>query len=223
MPGDTSASAGRRVLGAAAGVLLGGLLLGGCGGGNTAGSAPPTAPGSSSAPVPARASASAPAAQVTYAQPMGRSLPKSIRIPKIGVSAPVSQLGLKADGTIQEPPLSRPNLAGWYEQGPTPGEEGPSVVLGHVDANKRAAVFFKLKELKKGDRIEVTRQDGSVATFAVQGMEDVPKKSFPGEKVYAEDLDYAALRLVTCGGAFDAGTGHYVNNTIAYARLVDAT
>ncbi|WP_019631355.1 class F sortase [Actinomadura atramentaria] len=218
MPRDATSS-GRRAPRAAAGALVGAALLAGalsgCGGDDKPDAA-------SSAPAGAGPSSAAPAVDRSAA-PMKRSLPKSISIPSIGVSAPVTQLGLKPDGTVEEPPLSRPNLAGWYDKGPTPGEEGPSVVLGHVDANKKAAVFFKLKQLKKGDRISVTRQDGSVATFAVQRLETVPKKEFPGEKVYAEDLDYAALRLVTCGGAFDASTGHYVDNTIAYARLVGSS
>jgi hypothetical protein len=136
------------------------------------------------------------------------------------VSAPVSQLGLRPDGTIEEPPLSRPELTGWYKEGPSPGEAGPSVVLGHVDANRRAAVFYRLKELRPGDRVEVTRRDGSVAVFAVQQMARVAKDRFPGELVYGEDIDYPALRLVTCGGAFDPRTGHYVDNVIAFTRLV---
>lgn len=161
-----------------------------------------------------------PATPLRYAPPMRRSLPVSIRIPRIGVSAPVSQLGLQPDGRIEEPPLSRPNLTGWYKEGPAPGEAGPSVILGHVDANRRAAVFHRLTELYPGDRIEVTRQDGSVAVFAVQQMARVSKSRFPGELIYGEDLDHAALRLVTCGGSFDSRTGHYVDNVIAFARLV---
>ncbi|WP_018656744.1 class F sortase [Actinomadura flavalba] len=210
----TTPAAGRRGSLAVAGVLAGGLLLTGCGGDG----GKPVAASS-----PAVSSPAAPAAEpVAAGKPLDRSPPKTIRIPKLRVEAPVSRLGLRPDGRIEEPPLSRPNLAGWYEKGPTPGEVGPSVVLGHVDAHKKPAVFFRLRELKKGDRIEIARQDGSVATFAVQKLESVPKKKFPGEKVYAEDIDYASLRLVTCGGAFDASTGHYLDNTIAYAKLVES-
>lgn len=205
-------AAGRRALGTAACGLSLAAALTGCGGGGAERDDAPVAPGG--------VAAGTPALPASYAAPLARSLPKTIAIPRLGVSAPVSQLGLKPDGRIQEPPLSRPNLAGWWKEGPTPGEGGPSVILGHVDANKRAAVFYRLKDLKPGDRVRVGREDGGTATFAVQRVERVAKASFPGEKVYAEDLDYPALRLVTCGGTFNPRTGHYVDNVIVYTRLV---
>ncbi|XVQ08836.1 class F sortase [Spirillospora sp. CA-255316] len=216
-PSFRSAHAGRRALAAAAGVLLSALLLTACGGDDDGGGGdPPVAP--------AAASPSAPSAKkaVRDAAPMSESLPKTIKIAKIGVSAPVSQIGLRPDGRIEEPPLSRPNLTGWYKEGVTPGEAGPSVILGHVDANKKAAVFYRLKELKAGDLIQVVRQDGSTATFAVQRLQSVDKEAFPHRKVFGEEIDYSSLRLVTCGGAFDAGTGHYKENLIAFAKLVQA-
>ncbi|MFG2002778.1 class F sortase [Spirillospora sp. NPDC048911] len=159
---------------------------------------------------------------VTFAKPLSRSLPATIKIPKLNVSASISELGLRPDGSIEEPPLAQPNLAGWWKDGPTPGEGGPAVILGHVDARGKRAVFYRLKELRSGDRVQVTRRDGTTATFAVQRVENVPKASFPNEKIYAEDLDYAALRLVTCGGMFDASKRHYAENVIAYTRLVRA-
>ncbi|MFC5749229.1 class F sortase [Actinomadura rugatobispora] len=209
MPGYPASAAGRRAACAAAGALLTTLLttlLAGCGGGeNTA------------APTPGPSSSTVPAANTA---PLPESPPTKITIPAIKVSAPVDRLGLRPDGRIEEPPLSRPGLTGWYKEGPTPGEVGPSVVLGHVDANGKAAVFARLKDLKPGDRIQVTRQDGSTATFAVERSERVDKNAFPHKKVFGADLDHAALRLVTCGGAFDQASGHYKDNLIVYTRLV---
>jgi len=205
---------GRRAASRGAALALTTALAAGCGGSDP--SAAPSAPA-----VPTwNGSAPSQPVRLTYAEPMRRSVPVSIRIPKLGVSAPVSQLGLRPDGRIEEPPLSRPNLAGWYKEGPSPGEAGPSVILGHVDANRRPAVFHRLTELYPGDLIEVTRQDGTVAKFAVVQMARVSKSRFPGELIYAEDIDYPALRLVTCGGSFDERTGHYTENIIAFTRLV---
>ncbi|MBA9004605.1 MULTISPECIES: class F sortase [Thermomonospora] len=207
---------GRRAVHGAA-VALAAALATGCGGAEPAAAPPPRS-------VPTWNGSAGPAAplpvRLTYAGPMRRSVPVSIRIPKLGVSAPVSQLGLRPDGRVEEPPLSRPNLAGWYKEGPSPGEAGPSVLLGHVDANRRPAVFHRLTELYPGDLVEVTRRDGTVARFAVVQMARVSKSRFPGELIYAEDIDYPALRLVTCGGSFDARTGHYTENVIAFTRLV---
>ncbi|MFC9973183.1 class F sortase [Spirillospora sp. NPDC127200] len=198
--------AGRRTAARALAVLL--LLPAAAACGEEGYDGGPTDPGSS-------ASSTAP-------PPLPRSQPATIAIPRLKVSAPVTDLGLKPDGRIEEPPLTRPNLAGWWKKGPTPGEGGPAVILGHVDAMKKPAVFHRLKELKPGDRVTVKRVDGRTATFAVERVEQVAKDSFPGQKVYGEDLDYPALRLVTCGGSFDQSTGHYRDNVIAYTRMVRA-
>jgi sortase (surface protein transpeptidase) len=156
---------------------------------------------------------------VVKARPMSYALPLRIAIPRIHVDAPVEALGQNADGTVEVPPLNRPNLAGWYKYGPTPGQLGAAVVLGHVDAHRHRAVFFRLGSLRHGDSIRVTRRDGSVAAFAVDSVVPVPKDGFPAQSVYGK-TSYAALRLVTCGGRFDTRTKHYVGNIIVYAHLV---
>lgn len=131
---------------------------------------------------------------------------------------PLGRLGLNADGTVQVPPVERPEQAGWYSRGVTPGERGAAVILGHVDGGGRRGVFYDLGRMRGGDTISVGRADGSVATFVVESVESVAKSSFPSQRVYGP-LDHAGLRLVTCGGAFDQQTGHYTNNVIVYARL----
>lgn len=211
MPASSASAAGRRVLTAAAGALLTGLLFSGCGGGGTS--------ASSDTPEPAASGTPGGTTAASNTSSLSHSLPTKIAIPKIGVSAPVSQIGLLANGRIEEPPLSRPNLAGWYKEGVTPGEVGPSVILGHVDAHRKPAVFYRLKELKPGDEIQISRKDGTTAKFAVERAQRVNKNAFPHKKVFGEALDHASLRLVTCGGAFDPKSGHYTDNLIVYAKL----
>jgi LPXTG-site transpeptidase (sortase) family protein len=149
---------------------------------------------------------------------MKRSVPVRLRIPVIGVNAPITEVGLNANDTVQVPPLDDHNLAGWYKYGPTPGQKGPSVLLGHVDSVTGVSVFFNLKDLRKGDKVYVELKDGKTATFVVDGLQRVEKTAFPTEDVYGK-LNYAGLRLITCGGAFDAATGHYEENIIVYAHL----
>ncbi len=151
---------------------------------------------------------------------MPPSQPTRIEIPAIGVRAPVGRVGLSAQGTIEVPPLARAGETGWYEHGPTPGELGPAVVLGHVDSAAGPAVFFRLAQLKPGDTIEITRADGRVAVFRTASVEKVLKTAFPTDRVYG-NLDYAGLRLVTCGGTFDKSRGSYTGNVIVYATLTD--
>jgi len=152
------------------------------------------------------------------ARVLKRSMPTRLRIPAIGVNAPVMQLGLAADGTVEVPPLAEHNLTGWYKYGPAPGQRGASVILGHVDSVTGVSVFFKLKDLHKGDRIYVTLADGKTAVFQVDGLQKAAKTTFPTEAVYGT-LSYPGLRLVTCGGSFDQATGHYEDNIIVYAHL----
>ena len=131
------------------------------------------------------------------------------------------KLGRDADGTVQVPPLAAHNLAGWYRYGPSPGQRGPAVILGHVDSATGISVFYYLKNLHAGDTVDVTLADGTVAAFAVDGLQKVAKDAFPTASVYGKSGD-PSLRLITCGGPFDQATGHYTDNIIVYAHLVSA-
>ena len=152
---------------------------------------------------------------------LARSVPVSVRIPGIEVNAPVMKVGKNADGTVQVPPLEDHNLTGWYQYGPTPGQRGAAVILGHVDSATGISVFYYLKDLHAGNKVYVTLADGKVATFAVDGVQKVAKDAFPTASVYGK-ANYPSLRLITCGGTFDAATGHYLYNIIVYAHLVTA-
>ncbi|WP_219905448.1 class F sortase [Actinopolyspora mortivallis] len=142
--------------------------------------------------------------------------PRAVRIPSIGVEAPVVPLGLNADHTVEVPEdFSR---TGWYRHGPTPGEIGSAVILGHVDSHHGPAVFYRLHELRSGDAVRVTRVDGTTATFRVDAVRQYPKNRFPTNRVYGA-TDHAALRLITCGGDFNTTTRDYESNIIVYAHL----
>jgi sortase (surface protein transpeptidase) len=176
-------------------------------------------PDSAASVIPATIKASVPKPAVDrHAKTLKRSVPVRIRVPAIGVNAPVTQLGLNADGTVQVPPLSVHNLTGWYKYGVTPGQRGASVILGHVDSVTGLSVFFKLKDLHKGEKIYVLLADGQIATFVIDGLQKAAKTTFPTNAVYGK-LKYPGLRLVTCGGDFDPATGHYLDNIIVYAHL----
>jgi LPXTG-site transpeptidase (sortase) family protein len=180
-------------------------------------------PPASAAVIPASVKTTVPKLTVStrgqHVKTLSRSVPVRLRIPSIGVNAPIEEVGLNSNDTVQVPPLANHNLAGWYKYGPTPGQRGPSVILGHVDSVSGASVFFDLKDLRKGDKIYVELEDGKTATFVVDGLQRVEKTSFPTKDVYGK-LGYAGLRLITCGGAFDAATGHYLENIIVYGVLV---
>lgn len=150
---------------------------------------------------------------------LSRSKPVALDIPSIGVHSSLLSLGLNTDGTIQVPSGTSYNRAGWYRYSPTPGSIGPAVILGHVSGGGSTSVFFRLGELRSGNRVVVSRRDGSVAVFEISRVRHYPKNRFPTELVYG-NTDHAALRLITCGGSFSFSTGHYVDNVIAFASLV---
>jgi sortase (surface protein transpeptidase) len=156
---------------------------------------------------------------VPTAAPMAASAPLRIEIPVLGVSAPVMRLGLNGDGTVQVPPLADHNLAGWYDGSITPGQRGSSIILGHVDSNTGISVFFYIKNLRPGNEIKIARADGSTATFAVDGVQKIVKSAFPTHAIYG-NVSYPSLRLITCGGPFDAATGQYLDNIAVYSHLV---
>lgn len=112
--------------------------------------------------------------------------------------------------------------AGWYEPGPEPGERGPAVIAGHVDSTDGPAIFYRLRELRRGNLIYIRRADGSLVRFRVEGLERWPKSEFPTRRVFGTKSRISVLRLVTCSGNFDRSTGHYVDNTIVYAVRVPA-
>jgi len=147
------------------------------------------------------------------------SKPVTLDIPAIGVHSSLLSLGLKTDGTVQVPSGTSYDRAGWYRHSPTPGSIGPAVILGHVSGDGSASVFFRLGDLRPGDRVTVSRRDGSVASFEISRVRHYPKHRFPTKLVYGNTED-AALRLITCGGLLDSSTGHYVDNIIAFASLV---
>ncbi|BDH06380.1 class F sortase [Streptomyces seoulensis] len=177
----------------------------------------PPQPASAAAPAPdVRASPSA----VAAAAPAGLSFSAAdrVRIPAIQVDAPVTPVGLDAGGWVGAPPPEDPNLAGWFTGAVSPGEKGTSVIVGHVDNTRGPAVFYGLGALKKGDRVEVGRQDGRTAVFEVYGVEVFEKSKFPGDRVYGSK-GTPELRVITCGGGFSKQNG-YDGNVVVFARLV---
>jgi Sortase domain len=146
--------------------------------------------------------------------------PVSIQIPAIKVQAKVIALGQARDGTIAVPSLTTPLVTSWYDEGPAPGAPGAAVILGHVDAaGVGPAIFYYLGNLRPGDRIYVRLRNGRTAIFEAYSIALYQKTDFPTAHVFGY-TSWPTLRLVTCGGDFDARTGHYLGNTVVFASYV---
>jgi sortase (surface protein transpeptidase) len=147
------------------------------------------------------------------------SEPLRVAVPSIGVSAPVIPLGENPDGTVAVPSRTTPQLTSWFDEGPAPGQLGPAAIYGHVDTAAGPAVFYRLGGLLPGDAINVIRADGTIARFQVYRVAEYAKDAFPTMAVYGYTRA-PELRLITCGGVFDPATESYLDNIVAYARLV---
>ena len=155
----------------------------------------------------------------TVPVPAGLAEPVRVAVPSVGIDAGLIPLGLEPDGSLEVP--SDYGTAGWYVDGPEPGEPGPAVIAGHVDSHTGPAVFFRLRDVQPGAAIDVTLADGSTQRFAVEAVERHPKGAFPTERVYGP-TDGPALRLVTCGGPFDREARSYLDNVVVFATPVAA-
>ncbi len=173
------------------------------------------APEPGASPAPAAPASPAPASPVPVADPV------AIDVPAIGVHHTLMRLGRNPDGTVQVPPLDRVDVPGWDTLSPAPGATGPAVIVGHVDsAEQGEGVFFDLGALRPGDTVDIARADGTVAVFGVTEVRRFAKAEFPTLRVYGNTED-PELRLITCGGAFDAQSRNYEDNIVVFASLLD--
>lgn len=193
----------RRTAALAGASALAAVLATGCGAGSAG-----AADGAGRAP-----------AGASSAAPLPPSVPDRVRIPDVSVDAPLDTVGLDARGVMQEPDFAKPQDAAWYKEGPTPGEAGAAAVVGHMDTPQTPeAVFYRLKQLKKDQKIEIHRTDGTTAVFAVDAVDTFKKDAFPTDKVYGDTHGKAELRLITCGGDLTADR-HWDANVVVFAHL----
>ncbi|GHH37101.1 class F sortase [Streptomyces candidus] len=149
------------------------------------------------------------------AQPLPASRPEHIDIPEVGLSAKIVPVGTTADGAIAMPKDA--DRAGWYNGSPTPGEYGNTLVVGHLDSANGPAAFYRLGALRKGDRISLTRQDGTRVGFTVTRMAVHPKGDFPSRSVYAP-TSQPQLTLITCAD-WDDSQQRYRANLVVTGHL----
>ncbi|MEU9747470.1 MULTISPECIES: class F sortase [Streptomyces] len=146
--------------------------------------------------------------------------PRRLDVPSVGIEAPVVARGLDITGAVEPPPYERPETVGWYGSGARPGAKGTALFVGHVDTRTEPAVFYDLSAARPGEKIRVTRADGSVAEFTIDDVRVYSRERFDARKVYGpHERDRAELRLITCGGTFDRKSRTYTANVVVSAYL----
>lgn len=141
--------------------------------------------------------------------------PGRLVVPRIGVSVALRPLGLTKERELAPPPYGR---AGWWQDGPEPGERGSAVIAAHRDSRTGPDVFYRLSELRAGDRIRIDRIDGTTVAFVVSRVEQHPQDAFPTQRVYGRTAR-PEVRLITCAGDFDRTRGGYQDNLIVFGTL----
>ncbi|GGR78502.1 hypothetical protein GCM10010269_17150 [Streptomyces humidus] len=150
-------------------------------------------------------------------RPLPRSPATTLRVPSLGIDAPIVPLRLGPGRHLGTPPVDDPELVGWYAGGPTPGERGTAVAVGHRDTKTGPAVFAGLARVARGARIEARRADGRTAVYTVDRVRVFDKAGFPDKEVYGPSKR-PELRVLTCGGLFRRATG-YTSNVVVFAHL----
>jgi LPXTG-site transpeptidase (sortase) family protein len=148
---------------------------------------------------------------------MTRSEPTELSIPDVAIQTSLLTVGRNADNTIKVPDSYE--TAGWYKHSPTPGEIGPTIIVGHVDSYRGPAVFWRLSQMQPMQLVKIKRADGQTVTYQVTDVKQFDQNNFPTNEVYG-NITHAGLRLITCGGVYNRSTNSYSHNTVVYATMV---
>ncbi|MFH1485717.1 MAG: class F sortase [Chloroflexota bacterium] len=141
--------------------------------------------------------------------------PLRLSIGKIGVDAPIVPTGLDTNGEMEAP--DNPSEVGWYQASSVPGEVGNAILSGHLDWKTETAVFWRLRELRPGDSIEVYTAEGIYQSFTVIWVQLYPNDAVPLTEILARSLR-PTLTIITCAGKFDRSTLNYSHRLIVRAR-----
>jgi len=147
--------------------------------------------------------------------------PVRLVIPELAIDMPIDAMGLDEDGAMALP--ENASDAGWYRFGPgLRNTAGATVIASHIDSRHDGiGPFSRLKDASEGSIVSVGGSDGASVDYVVTSVRSVGKIDAPMAEVFDRSGD-PRLTLVTCGGEFDSGTGHYVDNIILTAVPVAA-
>jgi Sortase domain len=206
-----------------AAVVIAGIALAGAAITGYATTRPPghdfgTVPAATASAGPASRTALARRGHASPAEVAVTAIPVRLRIAAIGVNAPVVPVGVAADGTLGIP--ASPQVVGWWAGGGSPGQaSGATILAGHVDsAAQGPGALFRLQQLRPGAAVTVTA-GGRAWHYIVRAVRAYAKAGLPSAAVFGQRVT-PRLVIITCGGPFDAATGHYLDNIIVYAGPV---
>ena len=141
-------------------------------------------------------------------------IPAQLSIPDIGVNeAEVESVGVLLDGRFEVPEA---RLVGWYRYGPTPLEDGSTVLAGHLNYDGVDGVFRRLADVDVGAEVVVTLADGQPVAYRVAEVRLIDKNLLPPDEIWNR-VGPSRLVLITCGGRYDASRRSYDDNVVVFA------
>lgn len=154
-------------------------------------------------------------------------LPVRFVIPGLYIDAPVITETLDEGGIPRVP--GRPEQVAWYDFSAFPGLSSNAVFTGHVDWQTDdgvpiPGVFYRLREMKIGDIIEVALEDGASLKYRVTGNVAIPYDD-PNVIKVMNATDRDVITVITCGGTWvtngrAANGGNYSHRIIVRAERV---
>lgn len=151
-----------------------------------------------------------------FAEPVKGIVPEKITIDSIGVDATVEGVGVQESGQMDVPDDYR--NAGWYQSGAKPGEQGSSVIAGHINTPEGKGIFWDLDKLKADDEVKVTDKNGETRVFEVVGKKAFDLGEAPLEQIFGY-TPRKMLNLITCTGDYNYDKGTHEQRLVVYTEL----
>ena len=132
-----------------------------------------------------------------------------LTLTRLGVDALIRPVTVT--GGVMDVPRD-PATLGWWSSGAAPGDAtGTVVIVGHVNYSGVSGALSVLPGARPGDTVAVGGQ-----RFMIRAVRTYPKAAGLPADLFTR-TGPARLVLITCGGPFDATTGNYQDNIVAYA------
>jgi hypothetical protein len=152
-----------------------------------------------------------------------RLSPHRIEIPTLHAEAPIVKVGTTPGGELNIP--LNPRTVGWWSPGAKPGaRQGTAILAGHINYAGVTGALADIGRLRPGNRVLIFglhRGRHTALVFRVTGVHTFHKTHLPYRRIFAQNVP-GRVALVTCGGPFDAATGNYLDNIVAFAVPVHA-
>jgi hypothetical protein len=144
--------------------------------------------------------------------------PNGIEIPRLAAKAPIVNVSTLPSGSLDVP--LDPKTVGWWNGGAKPGARiGTAILDGHVNYKGVEGVLARIGSLDPGDTVYITGLHNGKKTrvkFTITGVRTYHKTALPYKEIF-DQKSVGRLAIVTCGGPFDAQTGNYLENIVAFA------